>query len=65
VEFQQLLAEHPDKLHAVATLLASLELARRRQVAMRQSKPFAPLWIYRRNGDDAPDGEANEDDADH
>ena len=66
VEFQELLAEHPDKLHAVATLLAGLELARRREVAMRQSKPFAPLWIYRRNGDEEPiEPEQNEDDADH
>ena len=68
VEFRQLLAEHPDKLHAVATLLASLELARRREVAVRQSQPFAPLWIYRR--DDAAEAEPiepepNEDDADH
>jgi segregation and condensation protein A len=54
VEFQELLKEHPDKLHAVATLMASLELARRRQVAMRQSKPFAPLWIYRRTDDEDP-----------
>lgn len=65
VEFQQLLREHPNKLHAVATLTAALELARRRQVAMRQSKPFAPLWIYPRNGEDAPEPEADEDHADH
>ena len=64
VEFRELLKDHPDKLHAVATLLASLELARRREVTMRQSKPFAPLWIYRRNGDEAP-VEGNEDHADH
>jgi segregation and condensation protein A len=65
VEFQQLLAAHPNKLHAVATLTAALELARRREVVMRQSKPFAPLWLYPRNGDDAPEPEADEDDADH
>lgn len=65
VEFQQLLEAHPNKLHAVATLTAALELARRREVAMRQSRPFAPLWIYPRNGDDAPQPEADEDDADH
>ena len=65
VEFNELLADHPDKLHAVATLLASLELARRREVAMRQSKPFAPLWIYRRNGEGAAAVETDEDDADH
>ncbi len=69
VEFTELLRAHPDRLHAVATLLAGLELARRREVAMRQSKPFAPLWIYRRNGEDAPARdtvvESDEDDADH
>ena len=71
VEFQELLRSHPDRLHAVATLLASLELARRREVAMRQSAPFAPLWIYRRGGepgepaDPIPNSEANADDADH
>jgi segregation and condensation protein A len=65
VEFQQLLAEHPDKLHAVATLMASLELARRREVAMRQSKPFGPLWIYRRNGEEVTGTNRNEDDSDH
>ncbi|MFW6331004.1 MAG: segregation and condensation protein A [Gemmatimonadota bacterium] len=74
VEFKQLLAEHPEKLHAVATLLASLELARRREVAMRQSQAFAPLWIYRREPppegeiETEPDthhGSADEDDADH
>lgn len=65
VEFQQLLADHPDKLHAVATLTAALELARRRQVAMRQSKPFAPLWIYPRDGEDPIEPESDEDDADH
>jgi segregation and condensation protein A len=66
VEFRQLLADHPDKRHAVATLMASLELARRRELAMRQSKPFAPLWIYRREDESEPkDPETNEDDADH
>ena len=64
VEFSELLRDHPDKLHAVATLLASLELARRRELTMRQSRPFAPLWIYRRNGDATP-AETDEDHADH
>ena len=67
VEFRQLLTDHPDKLHAVATLMAGLELARRREVAMRQSKPFAPLWIYRRTGEDLEpiEPDSNEDEADH
>ena len=64
VEFQQLLADHPDKMHAVATLLASLELARRREVAIRQSRPFSPLWIYRPDAPPDPnEPESNEDDA--
>ena len=70
VEFQELLREHPDRLHAVATLLASLELARRREVAIRQRKPFAPLWIYRRSEEaeaepEPAEPEGDEDDADH
>ncbi|MFW5947194.1 MAG: segregation and condensation protein A [Gemmatimonadota bacterium] len=65
VEFRELLAEHPDKLHAVATLTAALELARRREVAMRQSRPFGPLWIYPRNGERTPRTETDDDEADH
>lgn len=66
VEFRQLLVEHPDKLHAVATFMASLELARRREVAIRQSEPFAPLWIYRRDPEsDTLEPQSHEDDPDH
>jgi segregation and condensation protein A len=47
VEFAQLIQPFRDKLHGVVTLLASLELAKRKEVAMRQSRPFSPLWLYR------------------
>ncbi|HEY8468575.1 MAG TPA: segregation/condensation protein A [Longimicrobiales bacterium] len=50
VEFRRLVAPFGDRLHAVVTLLAGLELAKRHVVAMRQREPFAPLWLYRRNG---------------
>lgn len=65
VQFQELLREHPDRMHAVATFLATLELARRREVAVRQSGHFAPLWLYRpaSPGTDRP--ESNEDDTNH
>jgi len=47
------------KMHGVMTLLASLELTRRRAIFMRQVSPFSELWIYRREDDDdgspAPD----------
>jgi segregation and condensation protein A len=68
VEFQELLRGHPDRLHAVATFLASLELVRRREVSMRQSKHFAPLWLYLREATEATEtaeGETNEDHPDH
>jgi segregation and condensation protein A len=50
VEFRRLVAPFADRMHAVVTLMASLELAKRRAVAIRQSEPFAALWLYRRNG---------------
>jgi segregation and condensation protein A len=36
------------KMHAVMTLLASLELTRRRRLFLRQVSPFSELWLYRR-----------------
>ena len=40
------------KMHGVMTLLASLELTRRRAIYMRQVSPFSDLWIYRRAEDE-------------
>ena len=60
IEFRRLVAPFGDKLHAVATFMAGLELAKRRQIAMRQSGPFAEIWLYRRK-----DVEADASDADH
>lgn len=56
------------RMHGVMTLLASLELTRRRTVFLRQVDPFSELWIYRRDEQEdegpppseeptAPDGE--------
>jgi len=50
VEFDQLVRPYADRLHAVVTLLASLELSKRREVTMRQSEPFERLWLYRGKG---------------
>jgi len=50
VEFRELVAPFGDRLHAVVTFMASLELARRRSLAVRQSEPFSTLWLYRLNG---------------
>jgi segregation and condensation protein A len=47
VEFAQLVAPWGTRIHAVTTLLASLELAKRSQVRVRQASPFSTLWIYR------------------
>jgi segregation and condensation protein A len=59
IEFRRLVQPF-DKLHGVVTFMAGLELAKRRQVAMRQSEPFAEIWLYRRK-----DVEADASDADH
>ncbi len=47
IEFDRLIAPWKERVHAVMTLLAGLELGRRRVVSLRQRKPFSPLWIYR------------------
>jgi segregation and condensation protein A len=59
IEFRRLVQPF-DKLHGVVTFMAGLELAKRRQVALRQSEPFAEIWLYRRK-----DVEADASDADH
>jgi segregation and condensation protein A len=51
VEFARLIQPFADRLHGVMTLLAGLELSKRREVAMRQSRPFAPLWLYRKESE--------------
>jgi segregation and condensation protein A len=60
VEFGRLVAPFGDRLHGVVTLMAGLELARQRALAMRQSEPFAELWFYGRK-----EAEADAVDPDH
>lgn len=52
VEFRQLVAPYHDRLHTVVTFMAGLELAKQRQLAVRQREPFASLWLYRRKLED-------------
>ncbi len=54
VEFSTLIRGFRDRMHGVMTFLAGLELTRRRMLFLRQTEPFAELWIYRR--EDEPDG---------
>ena len=51
VEFTSLVAPWGTRMHAVASLLACLELARRSSVRLGQTGPFASLWIYRRTAE--------------
>ena len=46
IEFASLVAPWKDRMHGVMTLLAGLELGKRRVVALKQSRPFASLWMY-------------------
>ena len=48
VEFHDLVQPWGTRTHAVASLLAVLELTRRRNISLRQNVPFERLWIYRR-----------------
>ncbi|MEX2584664.1 MAG: ScpA family protein [Gemmatimonadota bacterium] len=48
VEFAALVAPWGTRMHAVMSLLACLELAKRSTLRLRQASPFAPLWLYRR-----------------
>ncbi len=48
VAFGELVEPFADRLHAAVTLLAGLELSKREEVSLRQSEPFATLWLYRR-----------------
>lgn len=47
LEFAALVAPWGTRMHAVVSLLACLELAKRGALRMRQSLPFTPLWVYR------------------
>ena len=47
IEFSSLVVPWRERMHGVMTLLAGLELGRRRMVALRQTEHFAPLWFYR------------------
>ncbi|MDZ7779523.1 MAG: segregation/condensation protein A [Gemmatimonadota bacterium] len=52
VEFSGLVSGFGERMHGVMTLLAGLELGRRRLLILRQTRPFADLWLYRREGTD-------------
>jgi segregation and condensation protein A len=52
VEFKKLMSGFKERMHGVMTLLAGLELTRRRLLVLRQTRPFADLWIYRRDDTD-------------
>jgi len=49
VEFGFIISPWGTRMHAVVSLLACLELAKRSSLRLRQTAPFAPLWVYRRN----------------
>lgn len=51
LEFSSLVAPWGTRMHAVVSLLACLELAKRSFLRLRQAGPFAPLWVYRREED--------------
>ena len=51
IEFRRLIQPFRERMHGVMTLLAGLELTRRREIRLRQSRPFHELWVYRGEGE--------------
>jgi segregation and condensation protein A len=51
--FDAFVAPFRDRMHAVMSLLACLELAKQRACRLEQDRPFTTLWIVRR--EDEPD----------
>jgi segregation and condensation protein A len=51
VELAELVRPWGTRTHAVASLLACLELAKRSLVRLRQASPFASVWVYRGRGE--------------
>lgn len=52
--FTELFADLPERIVAVVTFIALLELARAQRVTIYQSKPFAELRVYRGEAFEAP-----------
>ena len=46
IEFSRLVRPFKSRTHSVMTLLAGLELTRRRSVKLRQVEMFTELWMY-------------------
>jgi len=46
IEFSRLVRPFKSRIHGVMTLLAGLELTRRRRVKLKQVEMFSELWIY-------------------
>jgi len=51
VEFAVLVSPWGTRMHAVVSLLACLELAKRNTLRLQQAAPFAPLWLHRAQPD--------------
>ena len=46
IEFSRLVRPFKSRAHSVMTLLAGLELTRRRSIKLRQVEMFSELWMY-------------------
>ena len=61
VQFSKLLEGFKERSHGVMTFLAGLELSRRRVLFLRQAKPFAELWMYKRDEESTPPPEPEDE----
>jgi segregation and condensation protein A len=51
VPFEVFISRWKTRMHAVMSLLACLELAKRGRVVLRQERHFGTLWVFRREDD--------------
>jgi len=63
IEFSQLVRPFKSRAHGVMTLLAGLELTRRRRIKLRQVKMFSELWIYSGVEEDEDSAEGHDSEA--
>ena len=51
VPFQSFIGRWKSRMHAVMSLLACLELAKRGHIVLRQEAHFGELWVFKREDD--------------
>ena len=60
VSLDRLIKPWGTRAHAVAALLAALEMAKQQAVRIEQAKPFSPIWLLARGPRDTDESNVEE-----